>query len=225
MGSLGVNTLLCVSLFISAACSSRSTMPVPGENGTFFQTVPMVRRSLDSASSLIVGGDSLEVFADFAPMRSTPTLRLSHSLIADALIPIYAGRAGDSARTISPEQGAGRIVVFMAPLGANGRPTGVYSAIAADILARFPTAAAIAKVIGATRRSSELGAAIDAVNARRDEPYLIDYSFDAPRHPLNRFCRSDSIRSIGPSVLVDIYPEIGVTIIDWKSKGARSSTG
>lgn len=39
--------------------------------------------------------------------------------------------------------------------------------------------------------SSELGAAIDAVNARRDEPYLIDYSFDAPRHPLNRFCRSD----------------------------------
>jgi Zn-dependent M28 family amino/carboxypeptidase len=47
------------------------------------------------------------------------------------------------------------------------------------------------QVIGARRRSTELGAAIDSVNGRRDEPYLIDYSFDAPRHPLNRFCRSD----------------------------------
>ena len=47
------------------------------------------------------------------------------------------------------------------------------------------------QVIGAQRRSTELGSVIDAVNARRGEPYVIDYSFDAPGHPLNRFCRSD----------------------------------
>ena len=105
MGLLGVKPLLCVLLFIIAACSSRSsTMPVPartqtpitpadvrariyliaddsmrgrqagftgnlmmtnylaaeaarlrlepaGENGTYFQTVPMVRRSVDCALS------------------------------------------------------------------------------------------------------------------------------------------------------------------------------
>src|SRR4029079_9270061 len=47
------------------------------------------------------------------------------------------------------------------------------------------------QIIGAQRRSTELGNVIDSVNARRAEPYVIDYSFDAPRHPLNRYCRSD----------------------------------
>jgi Zn-dependent M28 family amino/carboxypeptidase len=47
------------------------------------------------------------------------------------------------------------------------------------------------QVIGAQRRSTELGNVIEQVNARRSEPYAIDYTFDAPRHPLNRFCRSD----------------------------------
>jgi len=69
---------------------------------------------------------------------------VSRSLIADSLVPVYAGRAGDTARTITAEQAAGRLVVFTAPLGANGLPTGVYAAVAADAVARFPTAAAIA---------------------------------------------------------------------------------
>jgi Zn-dependent M28 family amino/carboxypeptidase len=47
------------------------------------------------------------------------------------------------------------------------------------------------QIIGAQRRSTELGSVIDSVNARQTEPYVIDYSFDAPGHPLNRFCRSD----------------------------------
>jgi Peptidase family M28 len=47
------------------------------------------------------------------------------------------------------------------------------------------------QIIGARRLSTELGAVIDSVNARRSAPYDIDYSFDAPHHPLNRYCRSD----------------------------------
>jgi hypothetical protein len=127
-----------------AAEAARLRLEPAGENGTYFQTIPMVRRMVDSTSSLIVGSDSLALFADFALMRRTSTLRVSRSLIADALIPIYAGRAGDTAGTITAEQAAGRLVVFSAPLGANGRPTGVYTAVAADAIARFPTAAAIA---------------------------------------------------------------------------------
>src|SRR5438874_6740984 len=126
--------------------AARLGLEPAGENGSFFQIVPLVQRSTDSTSSLVVGRDSLELFTDFALMRPTPTLRTGRSLAGTALIPIYAGRAGDSTLVISPEQATGRIVVFSAPLGTNGRPSGTYATVAADALARFPTATAIAIV-------------------------------------------------------------------------------
>jgi hypothetical protein len=47
------------------------------------------------------------------------------------------------------------------------------------------------QLIGSRRLSTQLGATIDSLNARRADRMEIDYSFDAPRHPLNRYCRSD----------------------------------
>ncbi len=47
------------------------------------------------------------------------------------------------------------------------------------------------QLIGSRRLSTQLGATIDSLNASRPERMAIDYSFDAPRHPLNRYCRSD----------------------------------
>ena len=47
------------------------------------------------------------------------------------------------------------------------------------------------QLIGSRRLSTQLGATIDSLNASRPERMEIDYSFDAPRHPLNRYCRSD----------------------------------
>ncbi|HEX2203590.1 MAG TPA: M28 family peptidase [Longimicrobium sp.] len=47
------------------------------------------------------------------------------------------------------------------------------------------------QIIGSRRLSTQLGDLVDAVNGRRAEPMDIDYSWDAPGHPLNRYCRSD----------------------------------
>ncbi len=51
------------------------------------------------------------------------------------------------------------------------------------------------QIIGSRRLSTQLGDIIDSVNtvktAVRTQPMQIDYSFDAPGHPLNRYCRSD----------------------------------
>jgi hypothetical protein len=44
---------------------------------------------------------------------------------------------------------------------------------------------------GARRLSHELGALIDTVNAHLAEPMAIDYSWDAPGHPSQKYCRSD----------------------------------
>lgn len=126
--------------------AARLGLEPAGDNGSFFQTVPLVQRSIDSTSSLVIGRDSLTLFIDFALMRPTATLRVGRSLASTGLIPIYAGRAGDSALTITPDQATGRIVVFNAPLGTNGKPSGTYATVAADALTRFPTATAIAIV-------------------------------------------------------------------------------
>jgi hypothetical protein len=103
-----------------------------------------VRRSVDSTSSLVVGGESLVLFQDFAPIRPTPTLRVGVALRGRDLVPIFVGRAGDSVFLVTPAQAAGRIVVLSAPLNANARPSGTYAAPAADALVHFPTAVAIA---------------------------------------------------------------------------------
>lgn len=44
---------------------------------------------------------------------------------------------------------------------------------------------------GARRLSHELGALIDSANAGLAEPMAIDYSWDAPGHPSQKYCRSD----------------------------------
>lgn len=47
------------------------------------------------------------------------------------------------------------------------------------------------QIIGSRRLSTELGDIVEAVNRSRSAPFIIDYSYDAPRHPYNRYCRSD----------------------------------
>jgi hypothetical protein len=47
------------------------------------------------------------------------------------------------------------------------------------------------QMIGSRRLSTQLGDLIDQLNSARPNPMQIDYSFDAPGHPLNRYCRSD----------------------------------
>jgi Zn-dependent M28 family amino/carboxypeptidase len=46
-------------------------------------------------------------------------------------------------------------------------------------------------LVGARRLSSQLGDAVEEVNRRQQQPFAFDYSFDAPGHPENIYCRSD----------------------------------
>ena len=95
-----------------------------GENGTWFQTIPMVRRTTDSASALSAGAQSLKVFTDFVAIRPTSTVRFSTTLPEGKYQVVYGGRAGDSSVRLDPASVQGRIIVFDAPLGTNGQPTG-----------------------------------------------------------------------------------------------------
>jgi hypothetical protein len=47
------------------------------------------------------------------------------------------------------------------------------------------------EVVGAKRLSREFGDTLEAANARQPLPFVFDYTFDAPGHPLQYYCRAD----------------------------------
>ena len=47
------------------------------------------------------------------------------------------------------------------------------------------------EVVGAKRLSREFGDSLEAANSRETLPFVFDYTFDAPGHPLQYYCRAD----------------------------------
>jgi hypothetical protein len=82
-----------------------------GENGTWVQTVPLVRRQYDTTSTITVGQQTLRIWSDFAPVLARGVPRS----LAGAQV-VYAGVYGQA--QVKPEQVAGKLVLFSAPPGA-----------------------------------------------------------------------------------------------------------
>ena len=94
-----------------------------GENGSYFQTVPMVERAADSASTLEVAGARLQLNQDYLPLPLYPSfLPYGSQLQADNPASFYAGRVGDSLTAEILAQSAGKLVVFGPALGEDGQP-------------------------------------------------------------------------------------------------------
>jgi hypothetical protein len=123
-----------------------------GDGGTFFQTVPIVRRRLSPGATLRVDGAPLTLWTDFAPLPEYEgVFPFGRTLTASALPVVYGGRIGG--QMIDPAQAAGKLVVFAPPMGANGRPSGRYWAV--NNLSAYGAAAAVA-VAGLDAASSGL---------------------------------------------------------------------
>jgi hypothetical protein len=93
-----------------------------GDNGTFFQAVPLYKRSFDASSKLLADQEPLAAGTDYVPLHPGGTLRS-----VDGVQIIYAGTTSDPESMISTDKGAGKIVAI----------TGSTSGVAR----RYPTAA------------------------------------------------------------------------------------
>src|SRR5579862_7892454 len=81
-----------------------------GEGGTYFQTVPFWRATVDASSRLTVGGATLEDGRDFVvPLVRAPSRTL------DAVSVAYGGDASDSSTWIAPTDATGKLVVLDVP--------------------------------------------------------------------------------------------------------------
>ena len=91
-----------------------------GENGTFFQAIPLRVRRPDSSSFLRVGDRRLVFGTDFIPYPRTATQTFlggqpfGGSFDATGIASIYGGRIGDSVY-VDPASAAGKAVLFAAP--------------------------------------------------------------------------------------------------------------
>ena len=56
---------------------------------------------------------------------------------------------------------------------------------------RAPAAPTYLEVVGAKRLSREFGDSLEAANSREPVPFVFDYTYDAPGHPLQYYCRAD----------------------------------
>ncbi len=101
-----------------------------GENGTYFQTLPFKTRALDPASTFSVGGAPLTLGTDWAATGAG-------SLTNSALAVVYGGMLGDTSVALTPEQMAGKVVVYSFPLNTRRIRGG-----------RAPLGAAAAVIIG-----------------------------------------------------------------------------
>jgi len=88
-----------------------------GDNGTYFQNVPVIRRALDPSSTINADGVTLHAGTDFlaaAPGRGRVVAFPSGQVI-------YAGTMGDGTPPLSAEQAAGKVVLYRQAAGAGGR--------------------------------------------------------------------------------------------------------
>jgi hypothetical protein len=94
--------------YIAAEVKRMGLVPA-GEDGSYFQTIPLMTRVVDSASSIVAGGTPLVFGADWAASGTG-------SLSMRDLPVVYGGALGDSA-ALPNDQIKGKLVIYGPPAG------------------------------------------------------------------------------------------------------------
>ncbi len=95
--------------YIAAEARKLGLVPA-GDNGTYFQTIPLKTRSISDAIVFSVNGSALTPFEDFLPVTD-------HAITNDALQAVYGGVLGSTEGGATPEQARGKLLVFSIPSG------------------------------------------------------------------------------------------------------------
>ncbi len=129
-----------------AAEVKRIGLKPAGDDGTFFQTIPLKTRTVDSSSTITAGAASLAFGTEWAVRATTPMQQTD-------LPVVFGGVLGDSASLIAGDQASGKLVVYLTPEG----PAGMRSLRSATRLAQSATMVAVVtpdEILGFFRRPS-----------------------------------------------------------------------
>lgn len=109
----GMESGIKASRYIAARLASAGLEP-GGDDGTFYQTVPLVRISTATASTLTVGSESLRYGSDF--VVAPPRWRIT--AVSDAPVVFLGSSASDTTGWPSREALRGKVVLFDRPASA-----------------------------------------------------------------------------------------------------------
>ncbi|MCU0621110.1 MAG: M28 family peptidase [Gemmatimonadales bacterium] len=96
-----------------------------GENGTYFQVIPLHQAQLQPGSAIQVGGRRLTADRELLLFGAVPTFGFGRTFVGEAAT-VYGGRVGDRAAALTVEQVRDRLIVYDAPLGPDGTPTWLF---------------------------------------------------------------------------------------------------
>ena len=106
-----------------------------GENGTFFQEIPLRQALLQPGSAIEVAGRSLTADKDLLLFGAEPVFGVGRTFMGEAAT-VYGGRLGDRSAALTAEQVRGRLIVYQPPLGPDGKPMWMFwSSIDREVLA------------------------------------------------------------------------------------------
>jgi hypothetical protein len=123
-----------------AAEFRRMGLEPAGENGTFFQTIPLVVKGIAPDVALSVDGQALSAWNDFSPLPPGGTFPFGAEMRAQNTPVVFGGQLGGE--MITDAQAAGKLVVLLPPTGPNGQPNGRWWP--GYPRERFPNAVAVA---------------------------------------------------------------------------------
>ena len=110
-----------------------------GENGTYFPTLPLMDRSVDTTATITAGGRAFHAWGDFIPRDQGPGQRS-----IDGVPVIYGGDFADSTGRLPADQAVGKFVVLVFSGTIQGNPPGVPNR--GLVNSKYPEAAGIAIV-------------------------------------------------------------------------------
>jgi hypothetical protein len=153
-----------------AAEARRVGLEPAGEDGGYFQTVPIVVRTMDPKATIVAGGTTLRAWDDLLPRDQGRGTRST-----DGAQAIYGGPWSEQGDHMIPAAtAAGKLVVITVAPGADGRPATTVNRAATT--ARFSSAAGVVVVtldaIGATERRdlADAGAQIASGHSSSSAP-------------------------------------------------------
>jgi hypothetical protein len=84
-----------------------------GDNGTYFQAMPVSARVVTSASTIVSGGKTFHTDVDFYPGGATADRKITADVV-------YGGVLGDTVNALSADDARGKIVVMTGAANARG---------------------------------------------------------------------------------------------------------
>jgi hypothetical protein len=91
-----------------------------GDNGTYFQTIPLMNGGFEDTPTFTVRGRPLTLWQEYAPLAPAGRMVVGTTVQLTDAPTLYAGQWGDSLLAIDAAKARGAVLVLRAPVNATG---------------------------------------------------------------------------------------------------------